>query len=135
MPPVKILEYDFLRRHYPHQVKGSKLITSSQPAHTSSPVSQSIARMQLPVNSFFDSRVQKTKEPLYSVLLSPKYNSSGTSRPGRSCTRSIRSLSSTAYQPEILFFRKFTVSPDHERSNPGNRVQSSCFFCMTKQKQ
>ena len=30
--------YDFLRRHYPHQVKGSKLITSSQPANTSSPV-------------------------------------------------------------------------------------------------
>lgn len=29
---------DFLRRHYPHQVKGSKLITSSQPAFTSSPV-------------------------------------------------------------------------------------------------
>jgi len=29
---------DFLRRHYPHQVKGSKLITSSQPACTSSPV-------------------------------------------------------------------------------------------------
>ena len=38
MPPVKILLYGFLRRHYPHQVKGSKLITSSQPANTSSPV-------------------------------------------------------------------------------------------------
>lgn len=33
----KISNYDFLRRHYPHQVKGSKLITSSQPANTSSP--------------------------------------------------------------------------------------------------
>ena len=30
--------YDFLRRHYPNQVIGSKLITSSQPAITSSPV-------------------------------------------------------------------------------------------------
>ena len=38
MPPVKNRYYDFLRRHYPHQVKGSKLITSSQPANTSSPV-------------------------------------------------------------------------------------------------
>ena len=28
----KKINYDFLRRHYPHQVKGSKLITSSQPA-------------------------------------------------------------------------------------------------------
>jgi hypothetical protein len=28
---------DFLRRHYPHQVKGSKSLTSSQPAYTSSP--------------------------------------------------------------------------------------------------
>ena len=38
MPPVKNLYYDFLRRHYPHQVKGRSLITSSQPAFTSSPV-------------------------------------------------------------------------------------------------
>ena len=30
--------YDFLRRHYPHQVKGRSWITSSQPAYTSSPV-------------------------------------------------------------------------------------------------
>ena len=42
MPPVKNLCYDFLRRHYPHQVIGSKLITSSQPADTSSPVFISI---------------------------------------------------------------------------------------------
>ena len=38
MPPVKNLRYDFLRRHYPHQVMGRSSITSSQPADTSSPV-------------------------------------------------------------------------------------------------
>ena len=38
MPPVKIIVYDFLRRHYPHQVIGSKVIPSSQPVSTSSPV-------------------------------------------------------------------------------------------------
>ena len=38
MPPVKNLRYDFLRRHYPHQVKGRSSSTSSQPAPTSSPV-------------------------------------------------------------------------------------------------
>ena len=38
MPPVKNLRYDFLRRHYPHQVKGRSSSTSSQPADTSSPV-------------------------------------------------------------------------------------------------
>ena len=32
--------YDFLRRHYPHQVKGSKVHPSSQPVNTSSPVFQ-----------------------------------------------------------------------------------------------
>jgi len=31
-------KYNFLRRHYPHQVKGSKVIPSSQPVNTSSPV-------------------------------------------------------------------------------------------------
>jgi len=31
---------NFLRRHYPHQVKGSKVIPSSQPVYTSSPVLQ-----------------------------------------------------------------------------------------------
>ena len=34
----KSLHDDFLRRHYPHQVKGRSWMTSSQPAHTSSPV-------------------------------------------------------------------------------------------------
>ena len=38
MPPVKNLRNDFLRRHYPHQVKGRSWRTSSQPACTSSPV-------------------------------------------------------------------------------------------------
>ena len=38
MPPVKYRYYNFLRRYYPHQVKGRSLITSSQPAVTSSPV-------------------------------------------------------------------------------------------------
>ena len=33
----KKIAYDFLRRHYPHQVKGSKLITSSQPASQAPP--------------------------------------------------------------------------------------------------
>jgi hypothetical protein len=33
-------KYDFLRRHYPHQVKGSKVHPSSQPVNTSSPVFQ-----------------------------------------------------------------------------------------------
>jgi len=33
----------FLRRHYPHQVKGSKVNPSSQPVKTSSPVKNSIA--------------------------------------------------------------------------------------------
>ena len=37
-PPVKNLDTDFLRRHYPHQVKGRSWSTSSQPAYTSSPV-------------------------------------------------------------------------------------------------
>ena len=36
----KSVHDDFLRRHYPHQVKGRSSITSSQPAHTSSPVFQ-----------------------------------------------------------------------------------------------
>ena len=34
----KSLDDDFLRRHYPHQVKGRSWMTSSQPAQTSSPV-------------------------------------------------------------------------------------------------
>ena len=34
----KSLHDDFLRRHYPLQVKGRSWMTSSQPAHTSSPV-------------------------------------------------------------------------------------------------
>ena len=34
----KSLHDDFLRRHYPHQVKGRSWMTSSQPAQTSSPV-------------------------------------------------------------------------------------------------
>ena len=34
----KSVHDDFLRRHYPHQVKGRSWMTSSQPAHTSSPV-------------------------------------------------------------------------------------------------
>lgn len=38
MSPVKNPRDDFLRRHYPHQVKGSKVIPSSQPVSTSSPV-------------------------------------------------------------------------------------------------
>jgi len=38
MPPVKILEYDFLRRHYPHQVKGSKFDDFLSARNTSSPV-------------------------------------------------------------------------------------------------
>ena len=37
-PPEK--SYDFLRRHYPHQVKGSKVHPSAQPVNTSSPVFQ-----------------------------------------------------------------------------------------------
>ena len=35
---VKEFVDDFLRRHYPHQVKGSKVCPSSQPVSTSSPV-------------------------------------------------------------------------------------------------
>ena len=38
----KSLHDDFLRRHYPHQVKGRSWMTSSQPAHTSSPVYLSV---------------------------------------------------------------------------------------------
>ena len=38
MPPVKNLSYDFLRRHYPHQVKGSKFDYFLSACYTSSPV-------------------------------------------------------------------------------------------------
>lgn len=34
VPPATILFSDFLRRHYPHQVKGSKVTPSSQPVLT-----------------------------------------------------------------------------------------------------
>ena len=37
---LKKNKYHFLRRHYPHQVKGSKVHPSSQPVNTSSPVFQ-----------------------------------------------------------------------------------------------
>ena len=40
----------FLRRHYPHQVKGSKAVPSSQPVKTSSPVENSIASQTVDVN-------------------------------------------------------------------------------------
>ena len=36
--PAKNHDDDFLRRHYPHQVKGRSCFASSQPAVTSSPV-------------------------------------------------------------------------------------------------
>ena len=36
--PRRKINYTFLRRHYPYQVKGSKFIISSQPVNTSSPV-------------------------------------------------------------------------------------------------
>ena len=42
----------FLRRHYPHQVKGSKVIPSSQPVKTSSPVGNSIAFRSKDVNGW-----------------------------------------------------------------------------------
>ena len=38
MPPVKTHVYDFLRRHYPHQVIGSKFGYFLSACYTSSPV-------------------------------------------------------------------------------------------------
>ena len=43
----------FLRRHYPHQVKGSKLLASSQPVITSSPAGFIIALSRRIVNSYY----------------------------------------------------------------------------------
>ena len=45
--------YDFLRQHYLHQVKGSKLITSSQPATTSSPVFFILSLTHVTVNHVY----------------------------------------------------------------------------------
>ena len=46
----------FLRRHYPHQVKGSKVIPSSQPVYTSSPAKSIIALSGRNVNLFCANR-------------------------------------------------------------------------------
>ena len=57
MPPVKNLSYDFLRRHYPHQVIGSKFVYFL-----------SACKHKLPCNCYFiiNPIILKIKPPLLS---------------------------------------------------------------------
>ena len=77
--------YDFLRRHYPHQVKGRSSITSSQPAFTSSPVfiyinyiseKYSIQELLKNIYMIFVTSIQKYQSqfhPLKALLNFPAY--------------------------------------------------------------